>query len=168
MVALIVLSSTTEYELTLTDPIFTALVVIKLEPVITTAVEAVFRPLDGMTPLTIATGASITVNWSEVLVADVPFAVVTVMWYVPDARPAGTTATISVFVLLVMVMPVDPILTLVAPLRLDPVMVTDVVVWFKPLDGEIPLTTGESGDTTVNSSAEEGVDEPVAFVTDIW
>jgi hypothetical protein len=74
-------------------------------------------------------------------VALVPAAVVTVMWTVA-ADSAGEVATTWVAVFDVIVPAVDPKLTLVAPDRVLPVIVTDVPPAAGPLVGLTPLTVG--------------------------
>jgi hypothetical protein len=82
------------------------------------------------------------VNWSAGEVADVPPAVVTVMSTVPV--PAGEVAVIEVAELAVkLVALVVPNLTAVAPVRLVPVMVTDVPPAKGPDVGEMAVTVGE-------------------------
>ena len=65
-------------------------------------------------------------NWSEEPVADVPPAAVTVMSTVPVAPTgAGTTIEVALFTLK-LTAGVAPKFTAVTPVKLDPVIVTDV------------------------------------------
>jgi len=71
----------------------------------------------------------------------VPLAVVTVMSTVP-ALSAGAVATIWVAVSEVMVAATEPKSTTVAPERLVPVMVTELVPDVGPAVGETAVTVG--------------------------
>lgn len=95
-----------------------------------------------------------TVNWSAAVVGDVPWAFVTVIWYIPAVIPDGTSAVISVLVLFVMGIETEPILTDVAPERLVPDIVTLVVPVFTPLLGDMPDTAGVRPLITVNLSSD--------------
>jgi hypothetical protein len=102
------------------------------------------------------------VNWSAGDVADVPPAVVTVTSTVPV--PAGDVAVIEVAELTVKVVAlVAPNFTAVAPVRLVPVMATDVPPVVGPAVGEIDVTVG--GATWVNWSAADVADVPPGVVT---
>ena len=80
-------------------------------------------------------------NWSAAEVADIPPAVVTRTSTVPV--PAGDVAVIWVAELTVKpVAGVAPKLTVVAPVRLTPVMVTEVAPAVGPAVGEIDVTVG--------------------------
>jgi len=82
------------------------------------------------------------VNWSALLVALVPSAVVTVTSTVPV--PSGATATICVAVLVVIdAAAVAPNFTAVADDRSVPVIVTVVPPALGPVVGLIDVTTGE-------------------------
>ena len=101
-------------------------------------------------------------NWSAAEVADVPPTVVTRMSTVPV--PAGEVAVICVGELTVKpAAALAPNATAVAPLKLVPVIVTDVPPAVGPAVGEIELTVG--GPTKVNWSAAEVADVPPAVVT---
>jgi hypothetical protein len=88
-------------------------------------------------------GADVKVNWSALLVAEVPPGVVTVTSTVPAVWAGDVT---------VMVVPPPPTVnvettvlpkfTAVAPVKLLPVMVTLVPPAIGPLLGEIPVTAG--------------------------
>ena len=73
--------------------------------------------------------------------AEVPPGVVTVTLTVPRA-PAGEVAVIEVAVSAVIVPDAVPNLTLVAPARLVPVMVTGVPPALEPEVGPTPVTVG--------------------------
>src|SRR5947209_10946876 len=105
-----------------TLPKLTAVTPVKLAPVIVTTVPPGGGPLFGATELT--AGAPMYVNWSAELVVLVPPGVVTVT----SARPvpAGLVAVILVSVLKVKVAAVGPKLTALAPVKLVPVMTTEV------------------------------------------
>ena len=71
----------------------------------------------------------------------VPPAVVTVMSTFP-AEPAGEVAVIWVAELTVKLAALEPNLTAVAPVKLVPVMVTDVPPAVEPVAGDTPVTVG--------------------------
>ena len=78
--------------------------------------------------------------WHAAVMAEVPAAVVTVMFTVP--LPGGLTTVICVPESVRIVPAAPPKLTLVAPSRLVPVIVTTVPPSVVPLDGEIAVTAG--------------------------
>ena len=81
-------------------------------------------------------------NWSAALVALVPPGVVTVTSTVP-AVPAGAVAVIWVALLTVkLVAAVAPKLTALAPVKLVPVIVTEVPPAVGPAVGLTPVTVG--------------------------
>ncbi|GAB3059091.1 hypothetical protein GCM10027053_21230 [Intrasporangium mesophilum] len=83
--------------------------------------------------------------WVAVLLLDVPPGVVTVTGTVP-AVPAGEVTVSWVGLVTVRVVPVAvPNLTLVAPVRLVPVIVTTVPPVVGPPFGETALTVGAAG-----------------------
>ena len=80
-------------------------------------------------------------NWSAAEIADVPPGLVTVMSTVP--LPAGEVAVIDVGELTVKpVVLVAPNFTAVAPVKLRPVIVTEVPPAPGPDTGEIDVTVG--------------------------
>ena len=79
-------------------------------------------------------------NWSADPVDEVPLLVVTVMSTVP--LPGGLVTVICVPESAVIVPAAPPKLTLVAPARLVPVIVTAVPPAVVPLDGDTPVTAG--------------------------
>ena len=79
-------------------------------------------------------------NWSAELMALVPSAVVTVTLTVPD--PTGLVAAIWVALLTVYVAIALPKLTVVAPVKLVPVIVTGVPPAVVPLVGATNVTVG--------------------------
>ena len=78
--------------------------------------------------------------WHAAVMAEVPAAVVTVMFTVP--LPGGLTTVICVPESLRILPAAPPKLTLVAPARLVPLIVTTVPPSVVPLDGEIAVTAG--------------------------
>ena len=82
-------------------------------------------------------------NWSEVLVALVPPAVVTVTCTVPV--PAGDVAVIWVSEFTVKTAVLRPNLTLLVPVKLVPVIVTEVPPYIEPEVREILVTVGAGG-----------------------
>jgi hypothetical protein len=80
------------------------------------------------------------VNWSAAEIADVPPGVVTLTSTTPV--PAGDVAVIDVAELNVKLAAVAPKVTAVTPVKLVPVMVTDVPPAVGPAVGEIEVTVG--------------------------
>jgi hypothetical protein len=80
------------------------------------------------------------VYWHAAVTAEVPAAVVTVMFTVP--LPGGLTTVICVPESVRIVPAAPPKLTLVAPARLVPLIVTTVPPPVVPLDGANPVTAG--------------------------
>ena len=120
----------------------TSVAPVKLLPVMVTRVPPAAGPLVGLIVLTIgAVPPVVYVNWSDVLVADVPLPVVTRTSTVP--LPAGLVDVISVFETGVNAAAVPPNVTEVAPLKLSPLMVTAVPPAGGPLLGLTPETTGD-------------------------
>ena len=78
--------------------------------------------------------------WHAEVTAEVPAAVVTVMFTVP--LPPGLMTVICVPESEMILPAAPPKLTLVAPVRLVPVIVTVVPPSVVPLDGEIALIAG--------------------------
>ena len=78
--------------------------------------------------------------WHAAVTAEVPAAVVTVMFTVP--LPPGLVTVICVPESEMILPAAPPKLTLVAPVRLVPVIVTVVPPSVVPLDGEIALIAG--------------------------
>jgi len=98
---------------------------VKLEPPMVTTVPPAVGPVFGLTDET-AGGGVTNMNWSAPLVADVPAGVVTVMSTVPGA-PLGDTALIWPAPLrLKLAALAVPNLTAVTPLKLAPLMTTEV------------------------------------------
>jgi hypothetical protein len=97
------------------------------------------------------------VNWSAELVALVPPAVVTVTLTVPDCS-AGETAVIEVDETTVtLVAATVPKSTAVAPVRLVPVIVTDVPPVTGPEVGLTAVTVGAGGVARVYCSLAAGI-----------
>ena len=110
----------------------------KPAPVTVTGVPPALGPVFGVRPVMMGTN----VNWSADDVALVPFGVVTVTSTVP-ATSAGETAVIDVadFTLKLLAL-IWPNLTAVAPVKLLPVMATDVPPVTRPLTGFSLVTLG--------------------------
>ena len=126
-------------------PNLTALTAVKPVPVIVTEVNPTDRPATGLTAVTV--GAAMYVNWSEVLVALVAPAVVTVMSTGPALRSAGDVAVIEVDELTLKTATAEPKRTALAlgepvPEKPVPVMVTDVPPARGPAAGVTAVTVG--------------------------
>jgi len=80
------------------------------------------------------------VYWQAAVTADVPADVVTVTSTMP--LPGGLVTVTCVLESAVIVPAAPPKLTLVAPARLAPVIVTAVPPAVVPLDGDTPVTAG--------------------------
>jgi len=99
----------------------------------------------------------------------VPPEVVTVMSKVPVDNPAGETAVIESALLIVKLVAFKaPKCTAVAPVKLVPVMVTEVPPEGGPVDGLIPVTVGAGGvDETVTvtvTSPESSARTPLSSI----
>ena len=144
-VAVIVVSLLTLNNVAATVPKFTALAPVKFVPVIVTDVPPAVEPDDGLTPVTVGAGGGVYVNWSLELVALVPWPVVTVTSTAPRI-PAGAVALIDVALLTVnVVAAMRPNFTALAPVKLVPVIVTDVPPVVGPEVGLTPVTVGAGG-----------------------
>src|SRR6478735_9103093 len=139
-VAVIDVALLTVNEAAAVAPKLTAVAPVNPVPVIVTDVPPAAGPLVGLTLVTV--GAALNVNWSLALVALVPLGVVTVMSTVP-ALWAGEVAVIDVALLTVNEA------AAVAPVKLVPVIVTDVPPVSGPLVGLTLVTVG-APTTTVN------------------
>ena len=129
--AVIEVASTTTTLVAATPPTVTLLAPVKLVPVMVIAVPAVNGPDDGLTLAIV--GASTYVN-APVLVT-VPPTVVTTTSVAP-AAPAGVTAVMEVaLTTTTLVAGLPPTVTLLAPVKLVPVMVIAVPPAFGPEDG---------------------------------
>src|ERR1019366_6541354 len=92
-------------------------------------------------------------NWSAVVVALVPPGVVTVTSTVPTGS-TGAAAVIEVSELTMTELAgAEPKVTALAPVRLVPVMVTEVPPVVRPEVGERPVTVGAGGSENENWSA---------------
>ena len=161
-VAVIWVSETTVKEEAAVVLKLTAVAAVKPVPVMVTEVPPPVGPALGVTELTVGTGA-IKVKWSAEEVAEVPPVVVTVTSTVAAAC-AGEGAVIWVAETTVKLeAAVVPKWTAVAPVKLVPVMVTEVPPAVGPEVGAIEPTVGAA--TKVNLSAEEVADVPPAVVT---
>jgi hypothetical protein len=139
-VAVIWVAESTVNEVAPVAPNLTALAPVRLVPVIVTVVPPAAGPDDGLTFVTL--GAGLYVNWSAAVLPEVPsVGVVTVMSTVPV--PAGEVAVIWVALLTVKdAAAVPPKLTAVAPVKLVPVIFTDVPPAAGPEDGLTFVTVG--------------------------
>jgi hypothetical protein len=123
-------------------PKSTAVAPVKVVPVTVTLVVPVLCPEVGLTPVTVGAGAGVYVNWSAVLVALVPPGVVTVTSTGPVPLPVGAVAVMLVALLTVKAAVVVPKSTLLAPVKLVPVTVTDVPAVTEPEFGLMLVTVG--------------------------
>src|SRR5580693_4381358 len=123
----------------LAGPKSTAVAPVKLVPVITTVVPPALGPVEGLTPVTVGGGGGLYVNWSLMLVALVPPPFETVTSTTPDA-PAGEVAVMEpgLFTVNAVAGFPDPKSTVVAPVKLVPVMATEVPPVLGPDDGLTP------------------------------
>jgi hypothetical protein len=128
-----------------TVPKRTCVAPLKFVPLIVTDVPPAVGPEVGDSELTVGAGTgggATEVNWSAVAVALVPFGVVTVTSWAP-APSAGATAVIRVdddeLKLMAGTVPKS---TLVAPLKLVPLMVTEVPPAVEPEFGDRDVTVG--------------------------
>ena len=139
-VAVICVSELTVKLVATVEPNFRVVAPVKSVPVITTEVPPAARPLIG--DIAVIVGTATYVNWSALLVALVPPAVVTVTSTVPTL-PAGEMAVMDIAELTVKLLAAtEPNITDVAPLKLIPRMVTEVPPEVLPLVGEMELTVG--------------------------
>lgn len=129
-----------------------------------------------------STGDGTYWNLSLAEVALVPLGVVTLTSTVPDDCE-GLVAEIWVSLSTVKVAPTVPNLTVVAPVKLAPVIVTDVPPLVGPLPGETELTAGADGGGAVYVNWSAGlvalvppgvvtvtstVPDPAGLVAEIW
>jgi hypothetical protein len=139
-VAVTWVSETTVKPVAAVDPKLTPVAPVNPVPVIVTSVPPAAGPEVGLIPVTVGPDATY-VKRSPAWVGLVPAGVVTVTSTMPD--PAGETAVTSVSeTTLKLVATVDPKLTPVAPVKPEPVMVTDVPPAVGPDVGEMPETDG--------------------------
>jgi hypothetical protein len=164
-VAVIEVALTTVKVVAAAVPNFTAVVPVKLVPVMVTEVPPVVDPEVGLTAVTVGGEGGTKVNWSFALVAEVPPGPTTVTSTVP-AAPAGAVAVIEVALTTVKVeAAVAPNFTAVAPVKLVPVMVTEVPPVVVPEFGLTPETVGAGGRTKVNWSFALVAEVPPGVVT---
>ena len=120
-------------------PNLTAVAPLKFVPVMVTVVPPATGPLDGETP--VSAGSAINVNWSAADVTLVPSGVVTVTSTVPV--PAGEVAVmVDGLTTVNAVAATTPNLTLLAPVKFVPVMVTVVPPAAGPKVGLSAVTIG--------------------------
>src|SRR5450755_3075842 len=128
-------------------PNFTAVAPVKLVPVMTTDVPPASGPLVGARPVIVGAGTNVNVP------AEVPEPLGVVTLTVTAPMPAAVTAVICVAELTVkLAAAVAPNFTAVAPVKLVPVMTTDVPPASGPLVGARPVIVGAG--TNVNVPAE--------------
>ena len=133
-VAVIEVGEVTEKIAVELEPNSTAMVPVKLVPVIVTWVAPAGRPAPGLTAATV--GAASYVYWAAGLATFVPEGVVTVMATGPPARSAGEVALIEVGEVTKKVAAgLEPNATAVVPAKLVPVMVTGVAPAGRPASG---------------------------------
>ena len=158
--AVIEVASTTTTLVAATPPIVTLLAPVKLVPVMVIAVPPAVGPEAGLTLAIV--GAATYVN---VIACDVdPPEVVTTMVFAP-AVPAGVTAVIEVASTTnTLVAATPPIVTLLAPLKLSPVIVIAVPPAVVPEVGETLAIVG-AGIGTMNVNAPVAVAVPPGVVT---
>ncbi len=141
--AVIDVADSTETLVAAVDPNETPVASVNPVPVIVTVVPPPDGPVAGDTEVTVGAAAAY-VYWSAATAALVPAGLVTVTLTVPSAcagAVATTAESLSTMTLEAATVPND---TAVTPVRLEPVMVTDVPPPFGPELGEIPVTTGVS------------------------
>ena len=149
LLAVIVVSLTTATFVAAVDPKSTVVAPVKLVPVIVTIVPPDSRPCVGLRLVTAGALGTVYVNSSAGVTADVPWGAVTVTFTTP--MPAGLSAMIVVSLTTSrLVAAVDPKSTAVAPVKLAPVIVTNVPPTSGPLVGLRPVTVG--GDSTIRRS----------------
>jgi hypothetical protein len=155
----------TAKEVAATLPNETPVAPVNVLPVMTTDVPPPAGPLFGLTPVT-AGGGVTKVNTSADPAGLVPPRLVTVTWTGPGA-PAGDVAVICPALLTAkLAAATPPNATPVAPLKLEPVMTTDVPPAVVPPAGLIPVTAGGLGGVTnVNLSAATSALVPAGVVT---
>jgi hypothetical protein len=159
-VAVILLALVTTILVPAFVPKATAVTPERFVPVIVTEVPPAEAPDVGEMPVTV--GAAAYVNWSAVTAALVPPGVVTSTSTVPE--PDGAFAVIEVLLTtLTFVAGFVPKLTAVAPVKLEPVIVTSVPPAVPPAVGEMPVTAGAA--TYVNLSAAPAELVPPGVVT---
>jgi hypothetical protein len=147
--AVIVVSLTTVTFVAAVVPKSTAVAPVKLVPVIVTRVPPAAGPLVGLSPVTAGAAATVYVNSSAAETADVPAGLVTVRFTTPV--PAGLSAVIVVSLTTSRFVAADvPKSTVVAPVKLVPVIVTGVPPASEPLVGFRPVTVG--GESSVLDS----------------
>jgi hypothetical protein len=144
------------------DPKSTPVAPVKFTPVTVTVVPPVVGPDVGDRAVTAGRGETY-VNMSPAPWALVPVGVVTVTTTGP-AGSSGEVAVIDVFEFTAKTAATDPNATEVAPVRFDPVMVTDVPPPTGPELGLTSVTVG-TGTTNVNVSAGPVRLVPLGVVT---
>jgi hypothetical protein len=123
------------------SPIDTLLVVLRSVPLTVTQLPPASGPLFGLTPVMV--GGAMKVNWSVLLLALVPPALVTVTSTVASAGTAGETAVIVVLLVTAKLLAVvEPKLTAVTPVKPVPLIVIEVPPDVGPLVVEIPVRRG--------------------------
>jgi hypothetical protein len=140
-VAVICVSELTVKLVATVEPNFRVVAPVKSVPVITTEVPPAARPLIG--DIAVIVGTATYVNWSALLVALVPPAVVTVTSSTTPALPAGEVVVMDVAEVTVKLLAAtDPNFTDVALVRSVPVIVTKVPPTILPFAGEMELIVG--------------------------
>ena len=144
-------------------PNVTAVAPVKSVPVTVTVVPPWTGPEEGFTALTVggAGGVELNVNWSAgALIIEVPPAVVTVT-STAAGDSGGEVAEICVADTGKKVAETVPNLTVVAPARLVPVMVTEVPPPVEPLLGLTPVTVGAGGGAPSDALSSTPIEDEV-------
>jgi hypothetical protein len=157
----ILVSLTTVKLVAIFEPKFTVVAPVKPEPVMVTDVPPAVWPYAGEMPVTFGPVAEY-VNLSADVFAEVPPGVVTVTSSVPV--PAGDFTVIWLsFTTTRLVAAVQSNFTDVAPVKPDPVIVTEVPPAAGPVAGEMAVTVGTV--TYVNLSADDIAEVPPGVIT---
>src|SRR5580692_9889625 len=137
-------------------PNFTEVAPVKPDPVTVTEVPPDVGPVFGLTAVTAGTGGAVKVNWSaDGLTGLVPPGAVTVTSTVPaDSAGEVTVSEVPVPFTTTLVPAVVPNFTEVAPVKPDPVTVTEVPPDVGPVFGLTAVTAGTGGAVKVNWSVD--------------
>jgi hypothetical protein len=162
-VAVMVVALTTVKPLAATVPNVTADAPVKFVPVMVMPVLPAVLPVFGVTAVTVGAG-TVYVKWSEFEIAEKPPYVFTVTSTVPPGL-AGDVAVIDVSEFTVKLAGTSPKKTPVAPVKLLPVIITDVPPARLPELGLTPVTEGAEAALKVYRSPETGAEVPPGAVT---
>jgi hypothetical protein len=123
-------------------PKVTAVASAKPVPVTVTTVPPAVEPLKVDRPVTVGSAGALAVNWSALLVVDVPLGVVTVTSTVPAARAGAVASMASSDSTVKSVAAVVPKVTAVAPVKPLPSRTTVLPPSVLPVLGVMPVTAG--------------------------